>query len=75
MCTFGWHFIEVDIKPIINIINISFVCEKKEKQQLKQKKRFSQFCPSVSAVLRKRIEKIFLWYYFSTKSLLGVFGV
>ena len=25
--------------------------------------------------VRKRIERIFLWYFFSTKSLLGVFGV
>jgi hypothetical protein len=30
---FRLAFIEVDIKPIINIINISFVREKKEKQQ------------------------------------------
>jgi hypothetical protein len=54
-------FIEVDIKPIINI---SFVGEKNKKQQQEQKKRFSQCCPSVSkCCVRERIERIFLWYY------------
>ena len=52
-------FIEVDIKPIINI---SFVCEKNQGAAVGTKKIFLvlSFC---KCCVRERIERIFLCYY------------
>ena len=69
---FRLAYIEFDIKPIINI---SFVHEKiRSSSRNKEKEIFSvlSFC---KCCVRKRIEYISLVLFFSTNSILGVFGV